>query len=180
MPTYIALLRGINVSGHKLIKMERLRAALEDLGFDDFRTYIQSGNIVFNATKQSADSLAKKIAGKIFDDFGFSVPVLIRTAAEMAAVVQENPFLMEAGIDESKLHVTFLSDQAPSSAEKTLALLAAKSERFKICGREIYLCLPDGYGNTKLSNSAIEKKLSVQATTRNWKTVNVLSAMTQL
>ena len=95
----------------------------------------------------------------------------------MAAVVQANPFLKEAGIDESKLHVTLLSDDAPATAEKTLAVLAAKSEQFQVCGREIYLCLPDGYGNTKLSNSAIEKKLSVSATTRNWKTVNLLSAM---
>lgn len=177
MPIYITMLRGINVSGQKLIKMERLRASLVELGFGEVRTYIQSGNVVFKATKQSSDGLAKKIAGKILDDFGFPVPVLVRTADEMSAVVEANPFLREAGIDESKLHVTFLSDAAPATAEKMLAVLAAKSERFQVRGREIYLCFPDGYGNTKLSNSAIEKKLSVTATTRNWKTVNLLSAM---
>jgi uncharacterized protein (DUF1697 family) len=179
MPTYIAMLRGINVSGQKLIKMERLRASLEALGFDEVRTYIQSGNVVFKAAKQSADGLAKKIADKILRDFGFPVPVLIRAADEMSAAVKANPFLKDAGNNESKLHVTFLSDNAPATAEKTLAVLAAKSERFKISGREIYLCFPDGYGSTKLSNSAIEKKLSVSATTRNWITVNVLLAMTQ-
>jgi len=179
MPTYIAMLRGINVSGQKLIKMERLRASLEALGFDEVQTYIQSGNIVFKTAKQSADKLAKKIADIILTDFGFAVPVLIRIADEMAAVVQGNPFLKKAASDESKLHVTFLSDTAPSAAEKTLAVLTTKSERFQVCGREIYLCFPDGYGNTKLSNSAIEKILSLQATTRNWKTVNTLLAMAQ-
>ena len=179
MPVYLAMLRGINVSGHKLIPMERLRASLAGQGFDAVRTYIQSGNIVFHAARQSSDGLAKRIAGNIVDDFGFSVPVLIRTAAEMAAVTQGNPFLPAAGLDESKLHVTFLADTAPAAAEKTLAALAAKTEQFRVFGREVYLYLPDGYGNTKLSNSAIEKKLSVPATTRNWKTVTVLSAMTQ-
>jgi uncharacterized protein (DUF1697 family) len=179
MPTYIAMLRGINVSGQKLIKMERLRTSLEALGFDEVRTCIQSGNIVFKTAKQSADGLAKKIADKILSEFGFPAPVLIRTAAEMSAVVTANPFSKEARIDESKLHVAFLSDSAPPAAKKTLAVLAAKPERFQVSGREIYLCFPDGYGSTKLSNSAIEKKLSVSATTRNWKTVNVLLAMTQ-
>jgi len=177
MPIYIAMLRGINVSGQKLIQMERLRASLEALGLREVRTYIQSGNVVFKAAKQSTESLAKKIAAKILSEFGFPVPVLIRTVNEMAAVVQGNPFLKKSTGDESKLHVTFLSDNAPSVAEKVLAVLAAKSERFQVCDREIYLCFPDGYGNTKLSNSVIEKKLSVQATTRNWKTVNVLLAM---
>jgi uncharacterized protein (DUF1697 family) len=177
MPIYVAILRGINVSGQKLIKMERLRASLEDLGAGDVQTYIQSGNIVFKAAKQSSECLAKKITGKILSDFGFPVPVLIRTADEIAAVVRGNPFVQETEVDHSKLHVTFLSDTAPPAAEKPLAALAAKSERFQVCGRDIYLCCPDGYGNTKLSNSAIEKKLSLQATTRNWKTVNVLSEM---
>jgi uncharacterized protein (DUF1697 family) len=105
--------------------------------------------------------------------------VLIRTADDMAAVVRVNPFLNETGMDETKLHVTFLSENAPAAAEKTLAVLAAESERFRVCGREIYLCLPDGYGNTKLSNSVIEKKISIQATTRNWKTVNTLLTLAQ-
>ncbi|MFM2293681.1 MAG: hypothetical protein RLZZ350_94 [Verrucomicrobiota bacterium] len=177
MPIYIAMLRGINVSGQKLIKMERLRAVLAELGLVDVQTYIQSGNVVFKTAKQSADALAKKIADKILRDFGFPVPALIRTADEMAAVVAANPFLKTASADESKLHVTFLSNQAPAAAEKTLAGLATKSEWFHVCSREIYLCFPAGYGSTKLSNAAIEKKLSVQATTRNWKTVNVLAEM---
>ena len=173
------MLRGINVSGQKLIKMERLRVAFGELGFDEVETNIQSGNVIFNTAKESAASLSKKIEAKILCDFGFSVPVIVRTPAEFGEVLKQNPFLKEAGIDESKLHVTFLSAAAPGTAEKFLQPLAANSERFCICGREIYLHFPDGYGVTKLSNSAIEKKLSVSATTRNWKTVNALFAMAQ-
>ena len=177
MPIYIAMLRGINVSGQKLVKMEKLPASLAELGLGAVQTYIQSGNIVFQAAKQSPEKLAEKISGKIQRDFGFAVPVLVRTADEMAAVMLANPFLKDAGIDTAWLHVTFLADDAPPTAENSLAGLAAKPERFHVSRREIYLFLPDGYGDTKLANGAIEKKLSVPATTRNWKTVNALLAM---
>jgi uncharacterized protein (DUF1697 family) len=177
MPTYIAMLRGINVSGHKIIKMESLRASLAALGFGDVKTYIQSGNVIFKTEKTEPNALAKKIVKKISDDFGFDVPVLVRTAEELAAVLKANPLLKRAGVDESKLHVTFLAGVAPKDAATILQPLAAKSELFAVCGSEIFLHCPDGYGETKLSNSAIEKKVSVAATTRNWKTVNVLHAM---
>jgi uncharacterized protein (DUF1697 family) len=158
MPIYIAMFRGINVSGHKPIKMESLRAAFESLGFGDVKTYIQSGNIFFKTTKASPVNLTKKIAEKILDNFGFSVFVLVRTADEVGDVLKSNPLLQGMGIDESKLHVTFLSEPAPKEAANILKTLAAKSELFSVCGREIYLSCPDGYGNTKLSDSAIEKK----------------------
>ena len=179
MPVYIAMLRGINVSGQKTIKMERLRASLASLGFSDVKTYIQSGNVVFKAATPSTSSLEKKIAGKIFEDFGFAVPVAIRTPEELGAVLKNNPLLKLPSLEEARLHISFLSGSAPKTAAEILKPLAAKSERFAVCGREIYLYCPDGYGETKLSNSAIEKKLSVQATTRNWKTVNTLFAMAQ-
>lgn len=179
MPTYIAMLRGINVSGQKLIKMERLRGAFEELGFGEVETYIQSGNVIFKTAKASAANLSKKIEGKILSGFGFLVPVIVRTPAELGEVLKRNLFLKEAGIDESKLHVTFLSEAAPKMAEKILQPLTVNSEQVYVCGREIYLHFPDGYGVTKLSNSVIEKKLSVAATTRNWKTVNVLFEMVQ-
>lgn len=180
MSVHVALLRGINVSGQKLIQMERLRAAFAALGFGDVKTYIQSGNVVFQTAKNiSPASLEKKIAGKIVEDFGFAVPVSVRTAKELAAVLNGNPWLSVAGIDQARLHVTFLSGPAPAKAEAMLQSLAAKPERFAVRGREIYLYCPSGYGETKLSNSAIEKNLSLTATTRNWKTVNALFAMAQ-
>ena len=177
MPVLIAMLRGINVSGQKPVKMEALRSSMATLGFQGVKTYVQSGNIIFESRKDSAAKIAAKIAKLIMDDFGFEVPVVVRTADEMERVVRGNPLLKPAGIDESKLHVTFLSTAAPETAEEILSPLVAEPEQVRASGREIYLHCPNGYGNTKISNNAIEKKLGVAATTRNWKTVNALLAL---
>lgn len=179
MPVYIAMLRGINVSGHKIIRMEHLRASFEALGFHRVKTYVQSGNVVFEAGKDSASNLSAKIGERILADFGFPVPVLLKTSKEMERVVHDNPLLQEAGIDDSHLHVTFLFKAAPGTGEKSLEALAVRPEQFRVSGREIYLYCPKGYGNSKLSNNAIEKNLGVGATTRNWKSVNALLAMAQ-
>ena len=179
MPTYIAMLRGINVSGHKIIKMEALRASFGALRLSNIQTYVQSGNVVFGAGNGSVAALSKKIEQRILRDFGFSVPVFLRTAKELEEIIERNPFLTDTAIDHSKLHITFLSEAAPKTALEELQPLAEKPEQFRVMGREIYLYCPDGYGRTKLSNTAIERKLSVGATTRNWKTVNTLLAMTQ-
>src|SRR5206468_3481501 len=101
----------------------------------------------------------------------------LRTAKELEEIIKRNPFLTDTAIDHSKLHVTFLSEAAPQSALEELQPLAVKPEQFRVIGREIYLYCPNGYGRTKLSNTAIEKKLAVGATTRNWKTVTTLLAM---
>jgi len=178
MPVFIAMLRGINVSGKKLIKMVQLRASLETLGFSDVKTYVQSGNVVFKTAKTSGTNLAAKIAKKILDDFGHSVSVLVRTPAELGEILK-SPFAKKTGIDADRVYVTFLSQPAPKSAGDNLKTLAAKTEQFFISGREIYLHCPDGYGNTKFSNNALEKKLSLPATTRNWRTVNALFELAQ-
>jgi len=179
MPTYIAMLRGINVSGHKLVKMEALRASVESLGFADVKTYLQSGNVVFKTANISENGLVEKIAKKILDDFGYSVEVLVRTPAELGEVLKRSPFVKQAGIEAAGLYVTFLAQPAPKGAEKVLKKLAEASEQICVEGREVYLFCPDGYGNTKVSNAAIEKKLAVPATTRNWRSVNALSEMAQ-
>jgi len=179
MIKYIAMLRGINVSGSKPVKMEQLRASLTALGLGDVKTYIQSGNIVFAAAPEAAASLSGKIEKRILKDFSFVVPVLLRTVREMEEIVRENPLLKVTGVDHAKLHVTFLSTNPPKTAVGQLLPLAVPPEQLFIVGREIYLYCPNGYGNTKLSNVTIEKKLSVGATTRNWKTVNTLLAMAQ-
>jgi len=179
MPTYIAMLRGINVTGHKMIKMDALRASLAALRLSNVQTYIQSGNVIFGVGNGSVAALSEKIQQRILRDFGFAVPVFLRTAKELEQIIKDNPFLNETAIDHSKLHVTFLSGAALDTASEALQPLAVKPERFCVIGREIYLYCPNGYGRTKLSNTAIEKKLSIGATTRNWKTVNTLLAMTQ-
>jgi uncharacterized protein (DUF1697 family) len=169
--------RGINVSGQKIVRIEPLRETCAALGFRNVETYVQSGNVVFRAIKQPPSALSKRISEAILHDFGFSVPALVKTSKEMEDVIKSNPLLKEKGIDASKLHVTFLSDAPSKNALKKLEALPTKPDRFHVGGQEIYLYCPGGYGNTKLSNTAIEKALAVGATTRNWKTVNTLYEM---
>ena len=173
---YVAMLRGINVAGRKPIPMERLRASFEALGFTHVRTYVQSGNVVFKAAPKPAATLARLIEERIAGDFGFAVSVLLKTAGELNEIMESNPFLEDQAIDRSKLHVTFLSKPARAPAN-SLDALVVKPERLHIKGRAIYLYCPNGYGRTKLSNNALEKKLSAVATTRNWRTVAALLAM---
>src|SRR5271169_6803998 len=111
MSNYIAMLRGINVSGHNIIKMEQLRASFAALGFSNVKTYIQSGNVVFEAAKDSVAGLSKKIEQMILRDFGFSVPVLLKTAKEMEEIIKGNTLVKIPGIDQTRLHVTFLSGE---------------------------------------------------------------------
>jgi uncharacterized protein (DUF1697 family) len=176
VPAYIAMLRGINVSGQKAVRMERLRESCSALGFRNIQTYVQSGNVVFVEGRKSAQSLSTGISDAVLHDFGFDVTVLVRTSKEMSAMIQSNPFLKERGVDPSKLYVTFLSE-APSKKILKNVRLFSGPDRFHIGRQEVYLYCPGGYGKTKLSNAAFEKALSVRATTRNWKTVNALFEM---
>src|SRR3989442_4621337 len=168
------MLRGINVGGQKIVKMEKLRASFEALGFRRVRTYDQSGNVIFETGKALSNSLSNSIKESISDDFGFSFPLVLRTSEEMRSIASDNPFLKEKGIDGSKLHVTFLLAFPDKASVGKLDTLNADLDRFRVNDREIYLYCPNGYGRTKLSNSVLEKLLRVEATTRNWKTVNML------
>lgn len=171
------MLRGINVSGQKAVRMERLRESCAALGFRDIQTYVQSGNVVFLEGKKSPSDLSKSIGQAILGDFGFDVSVLVRKSKEMKAVIERNPFLKDRGVDRSKLYVTFLSEAPPESALKNLEKFSSEADQFYSRRQEIYLYCPGGYGKTKLSNTAFEKALSLRATTRNWKTVNALFEM---
>jgi uncharacterized protein (DUF1697 family) len=176
MTTYIAMLRGINVSGQKIIKMEKLRAMFEAMGFEKVRTYVQSGNVTFE-TDEPAASLPSKIQKRILKDFGFEVTVLTKSAKEMADIVKRNPFVKDKAIDQTRLYVTFLSDDPPKNALELVQHLIAREEQVRIIGRAVYFYCPNSYGNTKLNNNAIEKKLSCGATTRNWNTTKTLLEM---
>jgi uncharacterized protein (DUF1697 family) len=176
--TYITMLRGINVSGQKIIKMERLRAMFEGMGFGSVKTYVQSGNVIFE-TNEPAASLSPKIQKRILKDFGFEVTVLTKSAKEMADIVKRNPFVKDKAIDQTRLYVTFLSDDPPKNALELIQPLAAVEEQIRIAGRAVYLYCPNSYGNTKLSNNAIEKKFSCGATTRNWNTTKTLLEMAE-
>ena len=177
MLAYVAMLRGINVGGQKTINMDHLRQLCSGLGFRNVETYVQSGNIVFQTQTENPAAVSKRIGETIHHCFGFDTPVIVRTSDQMRNVIANNPFLKEKDIDSSKLHVTFLSETPQKDSLKNLEALSSDPDRFYTAPREIYLYCPGGYGRTKLSNNAIEKALSVRATTRNWKTTNILFEM---
>ena len=168
---HVALLRGINVGGKNVLPMKDLCALFQDAGCGDVETYIQSGNVIFGASA----SLAKRIPGlltkAIAAGFGFRVPVVVRTAAELRRVVDGNPF---SRADEATLHVAFLAD-LPSDA-RVAALDARRSppDRFAVRGREIYLHLPNGVARTRLTNQYFDTALATTSTVRNWRTVHAL------
>lgn len=177
MPVYISLLRGINVGGNKPIKMDRLRASFEALGFERVETYIQSGNVVFKAGKISTSGLSRRIEENILADFGFPVPVVTRTAHEIHETLARNPFLKERGIDLERLHVMFLSDAPAPAALKKLADLNIAPDRSLYLGKDIYLHLPNGTAKSLLMKTPLDRILAVTPTTRNWRTVNQLAQM---
>lgn len=176
MITYIAMLRGINVGGHKKIKMDLLLNLYESLGFTNIKTYIQSGNVIFDSPNLNIQELTEKIEEKIKSSFSFEISVFIRTKNELQKIIENNPFQKE---DLSKLFVAFLSDNPIDPPLSEINKVKDDLEKYIILGKEIYLYYPNGVSNTKLSNNFLEKKLKVSATTRNWNTVNALFAMTK-
>jgi uncharacterized protein (DUF1697 family) len=177
MPVYIAMLRGINVGPHKRMKMEKLRASCEALGCQQVKTYIQSGNVVLQAAKLSASSLAKRIQERIVADFGFASDVILRTREEMQKIIQGNPLSKEEGIDSSKLHVVFLSEAPAPPAVKKLESLTLAPDRVRHSGKEIYFYFPNGVSGSSLWKHNLDRVLSVTGTMRNWNTVNKLNEM---
>ena len=177
MTTYVAMLRGINVSGRNKLAMEDLRTLVASVGGTRVRTYIQSGNAVFDS-RRSPSSLVGLLQGELKGALGSEVPVLVRTKEELALVIDVNPFVRR-GQDAASLHVTFLGDAPGADAVAAAGQRGPDDDEFQVVGREVYLRCPNGYGTTKLTNAFFEKKLGSEATTRNWKTVNTLAAMTQ-
>ncbi len=177
MPVYISMLRGVNVGAHNRMKMDQLRNLFTPLGCEQAQTYIQSGNVVFRAARQSPVALSRKIEKSIEAGFGFAVTVITKSSGEMGATIESNPFLKKPGVDVAKLHVTFLSQAPDAAALKKLAAVDAGPDEFAHSGDVIYLYCQNRYSDTKLSNSFLEKTLAVRATTRNWATVNKLHEM---
>lgn len=173
MPSFVALLRGVNVGG-KVAKMEAVRASFEALGFQKVRTYVQSGNVLFEARAASEAALGKKIAARLAADIGFPIAVQVLSAADLARVAEDNPLLKEKDVDVQKLHVTFLDGAPAAPGVAKMQSLASATERVVARGKLVYLYCPDGYGRSKLNNNAFERALKVGATTRNWNTVTTL------
>jgi uncharacterized protein (DUF1697 family) len=177
MARYVAFLRGINVSGQKLIKMEALRGHFIMPGVTNISTYIQSGNVLFDAKTNDTAALTQKIEKQLLKQLGYAVTVVTRSAEEMRAIIETNPF-SEDEVNGRKLYVTLLANAPGKEEQKKLASFNTETEETRVIGKEVYL-LTAGYGDTKLSNTFIEKKLGTTATTRNWATMNKLLALMQ-
>lgn len=178
MATFISILRGINVSGQKKILMADLKALYEKLGFENVQTYIQSGNVVFDCVNGKSNfTIAEMIEHAIEKEYKFQVPVLVKQASDLISTIKNNPFSEETRVDLSRVVVTFLESlPAPENLLK-LEGVDYPPDQFIIDGMNIYIYCPKSYGNSKLSNNFFERKLKIRATTRNWKTINMLAEM---
>lgn len=170
---YVALLRGINVGGKNKLPMPGLAALFTEAGCAAVQTYIQSGNVVFQAAPEAADSLPAQISALIAERFSLRVSVILRTAEQLAEAFHSNPFLTQ-NLPEETLHIMFLADQP--STEKAAGLDSNRSapDAFIVRGHDIYLHLPSGVADTKLTNAYFDAKLATVSTSRNWKTVTKL------
>lgn len=174
--TTIALLRGINVGGHRLIKMADLTRMFEAMGFGAVRTYIQSGNVVFRAAEPE-QPLRRRIERQIETTFGFPVMVALRTAGEIARTVAECPYAPENLRDGESLYVALLTDiPAPQGIERLLASKIDPDE-CRVVGRDAYLLYRQSMRQTQMTNGLLEQRLGVAATSRNWRTITTLAAM---
>lgn len=171
---YIALLRGINVSGQKIIKMADLKLLFEALNFTDVITYIQSGNIIFNSEENDKNKIIQVIKDGIFKKFGHEVKVIVKEPDELDYILKNNPFINGRNIEPEKLAVVFLSNPPDKSNIKMLSEYDYPPEEYIIDEDILYYHSPNGFGRAKMSNNFFENKLKTEATTRNWKTVNKL------
>lgn len=176
MKTYIAILRGINVSGKNMIKMDALRTALTNHGFGAVLTYIQSGNLVFSANKKSVKALEAEIQEVILKNFALEIPVFVIDAEHLKKIMDGHPFRTRTA-DNKLLHITFLAETPQPALVEKLNGIAYPPDEFSILEDVVYLYCPGGYGNTKFSNAFFESKLKTSATTRNVNTVMELLLM---
>ncbi|MFV8343290.1 DUF1697 domain-containing protein [Flavobacterium sp. XS2P39] len=177
MTTHLALLRGINVSGHNMIKMEALKTTLESIGFTNVETYIQSGNVFVDAEEESPAKVGFQIKQEIFKIFGHDVPIVVVAKDELEACFKNNPFLKAADIDHKKLYVAFISAALRSENINDLKISQFKPDEASIDDSRIYIKYAIGAGKTRFDQKYIEKKLNVTATIRNWNTVTQLLKM---
>ncbi|NJP50242.1 DUF1697 domain-containing protein [Streptomyces sp. SBST2-5] len=177
--TYAALLRGVNVGGSRKLPMAELRTLMEGLGYTGVRTYLQSGQAVFTASHGDEDSLAADLAAAIERQYGFTVDVIVRDHAYLAAVLRDCPF-PAAELEAKQLHATYLSEPVDPGRFAELDQQAFLPEEFRTGDRVIYLYTPGGLGRSKLAEALSRPRFTkgLTATTRNWNTVTKLVEMT--
>jgi uncharacterized protein (DUF1697 family) len=173
MEIHVALLRGINLGGKNRLPMKDLAKMFTEAGCLSVTTYIQSGNVVFEAAAPLARRIPALIEKAIAESFGYQVPVMTRTGAELARIVRGNPFL-RSGADPRTLHVAFLGAAPAAARVKALEPGRSPPDAFAVRGREIYLHCPNGFARTRLTNAYFDSKLGTTSTVRNWNTVETL------
>jgi uncharacterized protein (DUF1697 family) len=179
MPTYVILLRAVNVGSTGKLPMADFRKLLAEAKCTGVETYIQSGNAVVDA-KCSAASLVKTVAAALNKYMGSPVPVIVRTHAELDRIIAENPYAPEASADGARVHAVFLSAAPPASKARDLDPIVtkypARRDRYQVIGDTLYLHLPDGAGESKFAAQTVDRILGVTGTARNWNTVLKLHA----
>jgi uncharacterized protein (DUF1697 family) len=175
MAVHVAMLRGINLGPRRRVPMAELRELLTEAGYANVRTYVQSGNIVLAGPAKAAD-VERSLTDLISDRFGFDVPVLVRSPAQLAAVVKANP-LGGVADNEKRYVVTFLASKPSADVVRKLEGLASDSETLAVSGRELFTWHPEGQARSKLATALTGKALGVNATARNWTTVRTLLDM---
>ncbi|HMK23200.1 MAG TPA: DUF1697 domain-containing protein [Terriglobales bacterium] len=173
MPVLLAFLRGINVGGSRLVLMSDLRALLTGLRLRSVQTHLQSGNALFQTDEKDLPRLSEKIATALERRFGFPVDVVLRTHADLEAVIADNPFARSKGIEPGKLVVFFLPKAVEKARHDEIAQLKFGREEIQFGRRELYIYFPDGQGRSKLP-AALDRILDKTATARNWNTVTKL------
>lgn len=167
---YAAFLRGINVGGKTIVKMEKLREVFQSLGFENVKSYIQSGNVIFETRKTDDEKLAAKIEAAVEREF-FKTPVMIRSLDEIRDAFENNPFRDEE-FEDKLFHLVFLSEKLSSEKAELLLSKSRESEKFAVRNREVYCLLRDGgVADSLLGKKFIDNKLKVPATARNWRTI---------
>ena len=171
--THIALLRGINVGGHHKLPMKELAAMFAAAGCDAVRTYIQSGNVVFEADQTLAAKVPRLIGAAIDTAYGYQIPILTRSADELAAAIDANPYAND-DIEARFKAVGFLVQAPDAEALARLDPEFSPPDRFTVIGREIFLCYPNGSARSKLTNAYFDSRLATISTVRNWRTTRKL------
>ena len=173
------MLRGVNVGGHNMIKMDALKALCVSLKLKDPQTYVQSGNVIFSSEEKDQAKLTRRLQDAIEKKFKFRPDVILRTAAEVRDVIKKNPFAKRSGIEPGKLLVNFLvADPGKEAREKALAIKIGP-EDLHLIGREAYIYFPNGQGRSKFPWPAIERALGTSGTGRNWNSVTKLLEMAE-
>jgi uncharacterized protein (DUF1697 family) len=177
MTVHIALLRGVNVGGRQLVAMADLRVLLTGLGFENARSLLQSGNLVFESAHTGGAALESMLEAEVEKQLGLQTDINVRSAPQWKTIIAANPFGAEAASDPGRLVVMAL--KAPAGGDPVLALRAAivGRERIEARCRELYIVYPDGIGDSRLTGALIERRLGVRGTARNWNTVVKLAAL---